>query len=174
MPVLIFLLLLLIPDGAISMGNENGPPEGRNRYFDSPETAIPAITELLQSEDFKTLASYYDLAGSDLDRVDLESGEYFIRKQPPPSAHPGGFWRYRHPFAPGFRFSHITSGIREGSHVVHMKIVIGQGEGLPPQIGFSSFAMIRSEKGWQILPGLPAESDFAKPMTIESHTDTGQ
>ena len=70
-------------------------------YFTSPQDAVPIITDALRSEDWATLARYHDLSGSRWRREELEDGSFFLRAERPESAHPGGSWKYRHPFAPG-------------------------------------------------------------------------
>ena len=127
---------------------KNPPP----RYFASPQEAVPLIARLLEGRDFETLASYYDLGESDIDRAELKSGAFFIRAERPPVAHPGGFWRYRHPFAPGFVFSGFTPTDREDVFAVQVEIRIGQGAGAEEQVGYSEFLMVRSAAGWQVLP----------------------
>jgi hypothetical protein len=121
-------------------------------YFSSPAEAVPVITDLLEKENFKTLAKYYDLSNSEINISKLESGEFFIRKERPEVAHPGGFWRNKHPFAPGFKYKSIQSTTREGIYIVEVSIAIDQGPESPEQIGLSYFYMIQSDKGWKILP----------------------
>ncbi len=142
------LLTVLVLSGCVSMQE----PADAGRYFASPQKAIPEITRLLKAKDFETLAACYDLSGSTVRRADLESGTFFVREKPPAVAHPAGFWRYKHPFAPGFQYSSIAPGPKANVHKIQVRISIDQGEGAPPQIGFQSFYMIKSAKGWQILP----------------------
>ncbi len=136
------------------------------KYFSSPKEAVPAIAELLRKEDFKTLSRYYDLSGSQIAKTQLESGDFFIRTENTEVSHPGGFSRYKHPFAPGFTYSSMQSTDRGGVHIIRVEMTIEQGEGIPDQVGFSSFSMMKSELGWQILPRtlhtavLPAQTDL--------------
>ncbi len=119
-----------------------------DRFFDSPEQAVDRISDLLRKEDWATLARYYDLAGTGVDRSTLESGEFFIARERPPIAHPAGFWRYRHPFPPGFRYdSHEVTG---DVAVVRVSIAIDQGDGMN-QRGMHVFRMKKSPHGWRIL-----------------------
>jgi hypothetical protein len=127
------------------------PPAGA-AYFADPQQAVTKITELLRAEDYRALAAYYDLSGTEVKRADLVSGEFFIRKQRPPSAHPAGFWRYKHPFAPGYKYSAHTPVDSPGVYTVEVTITIDQGAGQPPQRGFDRFLMRKSERGWQVLP----------------------
>ncbi|MHC4579266.1 MAG: hypothetical protein ACYTFD_20215 [Planctomycetota bacterium] len=122
-------------------------------YFDDPPSAVPAITKLLEAKDWQTLARYYDLEGSNLERADLESGAFFYTDQRPESAHPAGFWRYKHPFAPGFTYLESRDLEPVGLVEVVVAIEIDQGAGSPPQRGLESFLMRRSPAGYQILPG---------------------
>ena len=114
---------------------------------------MPVITDLLKKQDYNTLAAFYDLSSSQIKRDDLESGEFFIRKERPEVGHPAGFWRYKHPFAPGFKFNSVQATDIEGVYLVQVEIVIDQWDGSPQQVGSSNFYMIKSTKGWQILPG---------------------
>jgi len=122
------------------------------RYFPSPEAAVPVISDLLRKNDFLTLASYYDLTGSAVTRAELESGEYFIRQERPEAAHPSGAWRYKHPFPPGFTYRSMSPGPKENVFLIQVETKIDQGEGAPSQRGIDSFLMVRSDRGWQILP----------------------
>ncbi|MEE9118917.1 MAG: hypothetical protein V3U02_10050, partial [Calditrichia bacterium] len=134
-------------------------------YFSSPEEAIPIITELLVKEDFKTLASYYNLTDTEVKLADLESGDFFIRKKRPKSSHPAISWRYKHPFSPGFTYNSARKGSRENIYVIRVKIIIEQGAGSPNQEGYDSFYMIKSSKGWQILTD-PVDTDDIMPPSI--------
>ena len=71
-------------------------------YFDTPQQAVQVITALLKAQDWVALRRYYDLSDTPIERAQLESAAFFIRKERPLAAHPAGFWRYKQPFAPGF------------------------------------------------------------------------
>ena len=123
------------------------------KYFNSPEDAVPIIAELLRQEDFRTLAEHYDLSSSDIPRSELESGDFFILDERPEAAHPAGFWRFKHPFPPGFNYSGSSpSSVGAGVHGVTVTISIDQGPASPSQEGRILFFMIESDRGWQILP----------------------
>ncbi len=133
--------------------NDNNQKElSKTYYFSSPADAVITITELLEKKNFKILARYYDLSNSTINRSELESGDFFIRKKRPDIAHPAGFWRYKHPFAPGFSFSSVRTTAKDAVYVVEVSISIDQGLESPVQIGLSHFYMIKSDKGWKILP----------------------
>jgi hypothetical protein len=151
------MLIYLLSYGYGAIGCGTMPIKHRTdglpgKYFSSPEQAISLITELLQEGDFKTLALFYDLSGSGIMLAELESGDFFIQREKPPVAHPAGFWRYKHPFAPGFTFEYVVPTDEEGIFSVHMAITIDQGAGQEPQVGYSDFRMVKSAQGWQVLP----------------------
>jgi len=131
------------------------------RFFESPRQAVDAIRVMLENEDWTSLASYYDLEGSDVDRDTLTSGEFFIRSERPDLAHPGGFWRHRHPFAPSFVYAFTTPAMEAGVVIVRVVIQIDQGSDSPPQDGWQEFSMRESEKRFQIL------TYHAEPMDVE-------
>lgn len=148
--IILIILCIFVGCAIVKTGEEKQPPN--EFFFESPALAIPIITELLKNGDFERLAGYYDLSGSEIEKSALKSGEFFIRENPPTVTHPGGFWRYKHPFAPGFDFSRARETERERVYRVEVKISIDQGEGVPEQVGFAYFYMIKSDMGWKILP----------------------
>jgi len=107
---------------------------------------------MLRKEEWERLASYYRLEGSTINRSELVSGDYFIRRDRPEVAHPGGFWRYRHPFPPGFEFGWIepVSGA-DNIIKVNVTIEIDQGGGMI-QRGIDSFLLHKSPHGYKIVP----------------------
>ncbi len=127
--------------------------------FSSPAEAIQIITELLEKEDFKILSKYYDLSNSEIKLSELESGDFFIRKKSPEFSHPAGSWCYKHPFAPGFTFNRLEATAKDSVYVIEMSISIDQGSGSPTQIGLSYFYMVKSDKGWKILPDQVTEDE---------------
>jgi len=135
----------------------NFPKQKSKYYFSSPEEAVQVITELLQKQNFKNLAKYYDLSNSEIKLSELESGIFFIRKKRPEIAHPAGFWRYKHPFAPGFTFSSFQPTIKNAIYLVEVSIQIDQDLDSPQQSGRSYFYMIKSDKGWKVLPDQVAD-----------------
>ncbi len=126
-------------------------PEQHRRYFDSPQAAVPIISQLLRQQNYRTLASYYDLSHSTLSYAQLASESFFIRPERPAAAHPAGLWRYKQPFAPGFYY-HQTLPTRSSTiFEIQLQLEIDQGMGMPAQISLDSFKMIQSAQGWQIL-----------------------
>ncbi|MBN2520451.1 MAG: hypothetical protein JXB17_08105 [Bacteroidales bacterium] len=119
-------------------------------YFESPEKSIPVITELLINADWETLSRYYNLSNSGIDIKELISGDFFIRDKKPEAAHPAAFWRFKHPFSPGFKYLSDYE-IKENIYKVELVIEIDQGDGMI-QKGFQLFYMIKYKQGFQILP----------------------
>jgi len=136
-------------------------------YFSSPKEAVPVIADLLRKEDFETLTKYYDLSGSDIQKSELESGDFFIRKKRPELSHPGGFWRYKHPFAPGFEYASKHPSSKKGVYVIEVAVSIDQGADSPVQRGKSLFYMVTSDKGWQLLPDRVDETPAQIPVVVE-------
>lgn len=120
-------------------------------YFGSPQEAVERVTELLRREDWPTLARYYALSGTNIARARLTSGEYFLRKERPPSHHPGLPWKYKHPFTPGFKFERAEDAAAKDVVRVTVGLSIDQGAG-PPQRGFETFFLRRADQGFQVLP----------------------
>lgn len=135
-------------------------------FFETPKIAVEAVKGMLKKEDWVSLARYYDLSGSGIDRASLVSGEFFIRTERPEASHPGGFWRYKHPFAPSFNFSFTTQSNEADIVVVRVGITIDQGAGEPAQEGWQEFLMRKSEAGFQILPGDAGSVDRAAPTLV--------
>lgn len=131
-------------------------------YFESPRQAVEAIREMQGQEDWASLARYYDLEGSGIDREALVSGKFFVRSARPQVSHPGGFWRYKHPFAPSFEYASTCSAREAGVVIVRVDICIDQGSGSPVQRGWSEFSMRKSEKGFQVLPNAAEPIDIQK------------
>lgn len=127
------------------------PADSLPLYFSSPEEAVDRITGLLRREDWPTLARYYDLAGTSIERDELTSGRFFLNRERPPNAHPGLPWKYRHPFTPGFKFSEAVDRAEVFVVTVVVTIEIDQGDGRIER-GMQEFAMRQSNRGYQILP----------------------
>lgn len=133
------------------MGNEsNNVP----LYFESPEQAVEGIKKLLLAEDWLTLARYYDLSRTKTDTKfsDLQSGKYFILTEEPAVKHPGTNWKYKNPFDPGFEFSHIVE-LYDDTITVFVRLEIDDGFD-KPVVGLKFFEMVKSNKGYQLTPGI--------------------
>jgi hypothetical protein len=148
--LLIILTIVNIPVLSYPQG-DNNTNSMKALYFDSPENAIPVIKELLLASDWEELSRYYDLKNSEVRIESLLSGSFFIRNEKPEVAHPGGFWKYKHPFPPAFIY-HSSMLINDNIFRIDMKIIIDQGDG-KMQEGGTTFYMIKSDLGYRILPG---------------------
>ncbi len=136
-------------------------------YFASPQDAVQRTTELLRAADWPTLARHYDLSGSGLDPASLERGDYFLREERPDAHHPGLPWQYERPFTPGMRFEAAEPTDRPGVVRVRVGVEIDQGGG-PPQRGFETFLLRKTDRGYQLLPDeAGAASSAAPPRTNE-------
>jgi hypothetical protein len=166
--VLSVFLILFLSECMIMKGN-NQKDSSKTFYFTSPAAAIPIITDLLKQQNFKILAQYYDLSNSEIKLAEMESGDFFIRRERPEIAHPAGFWRYKHPFAPGFTFNSIHATDKKAVFMVEVSCSIDQGSDSPQQIGLSYFYMVKSDKGWKILPDQATENahDTQEPKFIQ-------
>jgi hypothetical protein len=119
-------------------------------YFLTPKESVKIISKLLLDENWEELSNYYFLDNANKEVIDsLRNGDYFIRTKRPEVAHPAGFWRYKKPFPPNFDYlSHIE--IARDTVKVEVAIEIDQGMGMIQQ-GKTSFYLIESEKGYQLL-----------------------
>ena len=124
------------------------------KYFPSPAVAVEQITVMLEEKNWGELAKYYDLTDSPVARSELISGEFFYTEEKPEAAHPAGFWKYKHPFAPTFKFKSIRELEETGVIEVTVEVEIDQGGGMI-QRGLQTFLMRKSDRGYQVLPNVP-------------------
>jgi hypothetical protein len=83
-------------------------------YFESPEDAVGIVNQLLNKRDWNTLSNYYLLSESGPKLEDLKSGRFFFTKDSSGPQDPMGFWKYLHPFPPGFTivgYEELENGI---------------------------------------------------------------
>lgn len=147
-----FLVMLGLMFGAVSC-RTTPPGPNETSAFASPEAAVQQISQLLRDEDWPSLARYYDLEGSDLQREELTSGAFFINEASDQLPPPGNeLSRYHHPFHPAFKFDHVTPADEPGVVSVIVRLEIDQGAGEPARIALDRFEMKRSSTGWRILP----------------------
>lgn len=121
-------------------------------YFDTVEQAVEVATPLLEKKEWGTLARYYDLSDSPVERAELENGTFFYSARVEGFQHPAGFDRYKQPFAPGFKFMRSDETGQKDVVKVTVLVEIDQGGGMT-QRGMSEFYMRKHAKGWQFLPG---------------------
>lgn len=65
-----------------------------------PEAAVAALRQLIVANDWLALARHYDLAGSDDDASELQSGAFFLRYWPPLETDPAELWAIAIPSTP--------------------------------------------------------------------------
>lgn len=146
-------ILLIAITAILLTGCASNPWGSANNaeYFTDPALAVEKITVMLREKDWPQLAKYYDLSDSPIDRSTLISGEFFYTDQRPKSAHPGGFWRYKHPFSPAFKFHSIRELEESGVIEVTVEVEIDQGGGMI-QRGMQTFLMRKTSKGYKVMP----------------------
>jgi hypothetical protein len=151
------------------MDGNNHQDTLKTYYFSSPAEAIDIITDLLKKSNFKRLAKYYDLSSSGIKLSELESGDFFIRKVRPEFSHPAGFYRYEHPFAPGFTLNSVQATAIDAVYLIEVSISLDQSSESPDQIGLSYFYMVKSQNGWEVLPDRVAEGELCVkiPKSVE-------
>lgn len=83
----LLLILVMAVGGFTYFGNETVrtlPKAGQyDRYFPTPQTSVNTATHLLQTSDWSTLATYYDLSAGNVDVEALTTGAYFFAKADP-------------------------------------------------------------------------------------------
>ena len=149
-----FSKILLVTMAVILLAgcnSNNSSTDNEVRYFTDPASAVEEIRVMLRGKDWPKLAMYYDLSDSEIDRATLISGEFFYTNEMPESPHPAGFWHYKHPFPPEFKFLSSDDVAQVGIKQVTVHVEIDQGSGMI-QRGEQTFFMSWSGKGYQILP----------------------
>lgn len=142
------IMTAILFTGCASNSGSSTKEEG---YFSDPASAVEKISVMLKEKDWTQLAKYYDLSDSPIERSTLLSGDFFYTDQRPESSHPAGFWHYKHPFAPAFKFHSIRELEEPGVIEVTVEVEIDQGGGMI-QRGMQSFLMRKTSKGCQVMP----------------------
>lgn len=118
-------------------------------YFRSPTEAVAGMSEMLNASDWKTVARYYDLSGTEIRREDLVTGRFFTNSNStgtPLLNRPGACG----PCAAGFKYErHAPDG--PDTIRVYLKMEIDQGDGMV-QRSLAAFRMRKSDRGYQVLP----------------------
>lgn len=125
----------------------------RPLYFSSTKGAVEIISELLRQQNWAELSRYYDLENTTLNPEELLSGRYFYRPARPEVSHPGGFSRFKEPFAPGFFYDgEILEKSQDGYDIikVNLRIRIDEGGGVF-QEGLDCFFLKKTKNGYRIL-----------------------
>jgi len=75
------------------------------QYFNDIRDAIELCTYLLLDEEWEKLASYYDLTNTTLTYNDIANRDFFMTDiKPFDTPLPANYWKYKHPFPPGYRY----------------------------------------------------------------------
>jgi len=115
-------------------------------------TALPLLLSRLPScWKKKTGLNLRGITNASIDRETLVSGEFFYTDEEPAAAHPAGFWHYKHPFPPAFKFHSYREIEEPGLIEVTVMVEIDQGGGMI-QRGVQTFLMRKTEKGYQVIP----------------------
>lgn len=146
-PRMIASLLCIVILGCGRTTSKTVPPG----HFASPAIAVEQISVMLENKNWPKLAKYYDLTDATIDLADLTSGDFFYTEERPVAAHPAGFWKYKHPFAPPFKFKSTRDLEEPGVIEVTVGVEIDQGGGLI-QRGMQTFLLRKTEKGYQVMP----------------------
>ncbi len=131
--------------------NNQSSVASKPMYFPSPISAVKQITVMLENKDWLELSRYYDLNNSSVDRATLISGEFFYTDEKPEAAHPAGFWHYKHPFSPAFKYASSHNLEEPGVIEVAVVVEIDQGGGMI-QRGMQAFLMRKTNRGYQVMP----------------------
>ena len=123
----------------------------QNFYFSSPRESVEITSQLLLDENWEKLSAYYYLENTNSQMIDsIKNGSYFIRNKRPEVAHPGEFWKYKKPFHPSFNYLSHSENTGDTTKV-NVNLEIDQGGGMI-QEGMSSFYLLKSKHGYQLLP----------------------
>ncbi len=159
----IFAALMIVVGGFTYWGSErahNLPRAGESAsYFTTPQESVDVITRLLQSRDWATLASYYDLSGTDIDWQSLSDGRFFLAARPPEAARSAEGWRHTVPFPPGSRFQ---SARYVGNNEVEVTVSIDRDDGNGTvQRSLGTFRLKAHPEGYQLVPKTRPASETA-------------
>lgn len=149
------ILVLGLVFGELSFfGNEIDsaiPESGQyDRYFPTPQAAVIGITELLEAEDWGTLAAYYDLTASSIDKTTLKNGNYFTADMDHTDTQSASMARREQPFAPGSQYW-STKPVGNDEFEVSLTFEVEQEDGTV-QRGLDTLYLKAYPEGYQILP----------------------
>lgn len=127
---------------------------GFSNYFSSPEEAVSIITDLMRKEDWLKLGRYHDYAGTGWRENDLQDSAFYLHEIKPEKTHPAIPWKYKFPFAPGFKLESVEDAPQVGVVRVILRLDIDEGGGMK-QTSLVVLLLRKSEKGYQIIPPEP-------------------
>lgn len=122
-----------------------------DKYFDDPRTAVEVSTYLLLDENWAEIACYYYLKDTDLTYDDINCSNFFMQnKKPKNNPLPALYWKYKHPFPPGYRYL-FTEPIDVDIMRIWLTNKFEVGEGVRRE-GRHSFLMKYTINGYQFIP----------------------
>ena len=128
-----------------------------DRYFETPAEAVDITSDLLKTQKWSVLATYYDLSQSGVDRDQLTNGPIFLDALPAQTPALTGPGRYKQPFVPGFQFQSARNLAHDVVEVtVTGETGPGEGETTAPQL--NTFLLKAHPQGYQLLPKAEATS----------------
>lgn len=143
-------------------------------FFASPEQAADEIGRLAARGDWATLSRYFDLAGADIDPIELQSGAWFAVDPAAYVGPPVPALSLRFPFASCCR---LVGSVTEGDAarlIYHCRVVLGDEESAPgrrqTKATLSQRAVLqlrRCARGWRLLPEVTSEPHGGPPLTAE-------
>ena len=127
-----------------------------DRYFETPADAVEITSDLLKTQKWSVLATYYDLSQSRVDRNQLSNGQFFLDSLPAETPALTGPGRYKQPFAPGFQFQ----SVRTLAHDVVEVTVSGKADPGSDEtaVQLETFLLKAHPEGYQLLPKTEATS----------------
>ncbi len=118
-------------------------------YFPTPQAAVLGITELLEAEDWETLAAYYDLTASSIDKTTLKNGSYFTADMDHTDTKSASTAQHKRPFAPGSQYW-STKPVGNDEFEVSLTIEVERKDGTV-QSGLGTLYLKAYPEGYQIL-----------------------
>ena len=155
MRVFFSIVFLVAVAGALTMlgrgPSDESPQAGQfDRYFPTPSAAVKTTADLLKTENWSELATYYDLTGTVLDRTDLTKEGFFIETDAIEEALSEELEAYKQPFSPGFEFQSARSLGNDIIEVTVITEIIGDDDTV--QQGLDTFLLKAHPEGYQLLP----------------------
>ena len=127
---------------------------GFSTYFASPAEAVSVITDLMRKEDWLKLGRYHDHAGMGWRENDMQDSAFYLHQIKPENTHPAIDWKYKYPFAPGFKFESVEDAPQVGVVRVILRFDIDAGGGTK-QTRLAVLLLRQSDKGYQLIPPDP-------------------
>jgi hypothetical protein len=140
-------------------------------YFSTAEQAVEVAGKLLAAHDWSTLARYYDLSLTpQVQRDALLDGRFFFEATTSRTA-PGTSMPWRQPFAPGAKFT-AAKPVGDPNDLpciwtLTTTLTVEQGGGQDRPV-VRETRLLRTEKGFQLLPSAPVEPARPPPVVSDA------